>query len=245
MQQVVKVPEGRSPSGLAFANSFCSKFRWDSQYQAKSVLDWAAYLEYLRSILLEYDPVRAPTKPTMLRYFWKGLKPSILAELEHWDLELENLDQMVKKAVDAKAKSALRPRSSTKEIDQNCPRGSRPANFTVGKSQSSAIKNPQTEEPKVRGTKSASGPPQRFNNNELFDKAQKEKKNKQYQKDWERQKGSTPATRVNAVKMSEQKKKNKDLSHSDRMTRDVNQDTYWNCNQKGHYLNACPEPSKN
>ena len=51
----------------AFANSICSKFRRDSQYQAESVLDWAAYLEHLQSILLEYDPVGALTKPTMLR----------------------------------------------------------------------------------------------------------------------------------------------------------------------------------
>ena len=53
----------------------------------------------------------------MLKYFRKGLKPSILAELEYWDLELESFNQMVKKAIDAKAKSALRPRSSTKEMD--------------------------------------------------------------------------------------------------------------------------------
>ena len=114
----------------AFANSICSKFRRDSQYQAESVLDWAAHLEHLQSILLEYDPVGAPTKPTMLRYFREGLKPSVLAELEYRDLELESFNQMVKKAVDAKAKSALQPRSSTKEIDQHCPQGNRPANST-------------------------------------------------------------------------------------------------------------------
>ena len=47
------------------------------------MLDWTAHLEYLQSILLEYDLVGALTKPTMLRYFWEGLKPSILAELEY------------------------------------------------------------------------------------------------------------------------------------------------------------------
>ena len=83
---------------------------------------------------------------------------------------------MVKKAVDAEAKSALQPRSSTKEMDQNCPRGSRPANSTVAKSQGSAMKDPQTEEPKVRGTESASGPPQRSNNNEFSDKARKKRR---------------------------------------------------------------------
>ena len=76
----------------AFANSICSKFRRDSQYQAESVLDWAAHLEHLQSILLEYDPVGAPTEPIMLRYFREGLKPSILAELKHRDLELESFN---------------------------------------------------------------------------------------------------------------------------------------------------------
>ena len=70
----------------------------------------------------------------MLKYFREGLKPSVLTELEYWDLELENFNQMVKKAVDAEAKSALRPCSSIKEMDQNCPWGNRPANSTVAKS---------------------------------------------------------------------------------------------------------------
>ena len=51
----------------AFANSICSKFRQDSQYQAKSVLDWAVHLEHLQSILLEFDPVGVPTEPIMLK----------------------------------------------------------------------------------------------------------------------------------------------------------------------------------
>ena len=117
----------------AFANSICSKFRQNSQYQAKSVLDWAAHLEHLQSILLEYNPVGAPTKPTMLRYFQKSLKPSVLAKLEYWDLELESFDQIVKNAIDVEAKLAFRPRSSTKKIDQNYPQGNRPAHSTIPK----------------------------------------------------------------------------------------------------------------
>ena len=89
----------------------------------------------------------------MLRYFQKGLKPSVLAELEYRDLELESFDQMVKKTIDAKAKSAFRPRSSTKKMDQNCPRGNRPSNSPIAKSQDSAMKDPWTKEPKVRDTK--------------------------------------------------------------------------------------------
>ena len=118
----------------AFANSICSKFRQDSRYQAEFVLDWAAHLEHLQSILLEYDWVGALTEPIMLRYFWESLKLSVLAELKHWNLELESFDQMVKKAVNAEPKSALRPRSSTKKMDQNCLQGNRPGNSTIAKS---------------------------------------------------------------------------------------------------------------
>ena len=141
-----------------FANSICSKLKKNSQYQIESVLDWAAHLEYLQSILLKYNPVGAPTKPTMLRYFWEGLKPLVLVELEHQDLGLESFNQMIKKAVDAKAKSTLCSCSSTKKMDQNCPQGNKLANSTVAKSQSSTIKNSRVEEPKVQGAKSLLGP---------------------------------------------------------------------------------------
>ena len=143
------------------------------------MLDWAAHLEHLQSILLEYNLVGALTKLTMLRYFRKGLKSSVLVELEHWDLELESFDQIVKKAVDTEAKSALRPCFSTKEIDQHYLQGNRPANSTVVKSQSNAIKNPRTKEPKFRGTKLFSGPQY----SEFSEKAWKEKKKEQRQRD--------------------------------------------------------------
>ena len=185
----------------AIANSICSKFKRDSQYQAEFVLDWATHLEHLQSILLKYDPVGAPTEPTMLRYFWEDLKPSVLAELEHRDLELESFDQMVKKAVNAEAKSALRPRSSTKEMDQHCPRGNRPANST--KSQGSTMKDPRTEEPKVRSTEAPSGP----QHSESSKKIRKEKKKEQRRRDRECRESSTLAADGQAE--SHQKKKKK------------------------------------
>ena len=114
------------------------------------MLDWATHLKHLQFILLKYDLVEALTEPTMLRYFWENLKSSVLAELEHQDLELESFDQKVKKAVNAEAKLALRPRSSTKEMDQNCPQCNQLANSTVAKNQGSAIKDPRLEEPMVR-----------------------------------------------------------------------------------------------
>ena len=70
----------------------------------------------------------------MLRYFWEGLRSSVLTELEYQDLKLEIFDQMAKKAVNVKAKLAFRPRFNTNEMDQNCPRGSQLANSIVAKS---------------------------------------------------------------------------------------------------------------
>ena len=87
---------------------------------------------------------------------------------------------MVKKAVNAKAKSALQPRSSTKEMDQNCPRGNRPANSTIAKSQGSAMKDLWSEKLKVWGTESSSS-----QRSESSKKARKEKKKEQRRKDRE------------------------------------------------------------
>ena len=225
----------------AFANSICSKFRRDSQYQAESVLDWAAHLKHLQSILLEYDPVGAPTKPTMLRYFREGLKPSVLAELKHRDLELESFNQMIKKAVDVEAKSALRARSSTKEMDQNCLWGSRPANSTVAKGQGNAIKDSRLEEPKVRDTEAPSGPQR----SESSKKARKEKKKEQQQRDREHREGSIPATRINTAQTGEpHQKKKKNQGRLDRVSRDTSQIKCYNCQKIGHYANRCPK-SKN
>ena len=151
----------------------------------------------------------------MLRYFQEDLKPSVLVELEYWDLELESFNQIVKKAIDAEPKSALWSHSSTKKIDQNYPRGNRPANFTVPTSQSNAIKDSRAEKPKAWGLKLLSAP-QRSNNNELSKKAWKEKKKKRCRRDQKHWKSSTLATKVNAVQTEEfyQKKKHRALHNT-------------------------------
>lgn len=146
------------------------------------MLDWVAHLKYLQSILLKYDLIRAPTELMMLRYFRKSLKPSILAELEHKDLEQENFDQMVKKAVNVKAKLAFQSCFNTGKIDQNYPYGNQLANSTIIKSQGSTMKDSWVEEPKTQGPKSLSGPQLSMSSfqysNKPFEKAQKEKKKK-------------------------------------------------------------------
>ena len=157
------------------------------------MLDWAANPEHLQSILLKYNPVGASTKPTMLKSFQKDLKPFVLAELEYRDLELESFDQMVKKAVNAKAKLAFQPWTSTKEMDQYYPRANQLVNSTM--SQGSTMKDPRSEKPKVWVIESLSN----LQCSESSKKARIEKKKKQRPRDQERQEGSTPVVDVNAA----------------------------------------------
>ena len=62
---------------------------------------------------------------------------------------------MVKKAVNAKNKTAFWPRTSLKKIDQKCSCGHRPANFTIAKNQDSATKDLQVKKPKAWDLKSS------------------------------------------------------------------------------------------
>ena len=127
--------------------------------------------------MLEYNLVGTSTEFIILKYFRKDLKPFVLAKPEHQDLELESFDQMVKKAINAKAKAVLQPRSNTKKIDHTYPHGNRPANFTVAKSQDSTMKDPWIKKPKVQSLGSLSGSQY---SNESFKKARKKKKKKWY-----------------------------------------------------------------
>ena len=56
----------------------------------------------------------------MIRYFQEGLCPSIKVEIEQRGQELKSFEELVEKAVDAKAKAALRPRFYTCKTDQHC-----------------------------------------------------------------------------------------------------------------------------
>ena len=80
-------------------------------------MDWAAHLEHLQAVLREFDSVAAPNEDTMIRYFREGLRPSIRAQLDVRDRELDSWDEVVDKTVDAKAKASLQAPSGTREMD--------------------------------------------------------------------------------------------------------------------------------
>ena len=60
---------------------------------------------------MEFDPAATPTESTMVRYFEKGLKPSIKAEMDQDATHLDDYEELVAKAVRAKAKAGLQPSS--------------------------------------------------------------------------------------------------------------------------------------
>ena len=132
----------------AFVDSIWSKLKRNSQYQLEEVQDWAAYLEYLQSILLEFDDAGAPEEPYLICFFRKGLKPSIQAQMEQRGCELDNGTEIVEKAVNAKAQANLQPTSYVKDMDQQCLRDNRP--ITKASTQDNSIKDSRVDEPKAR-----------------------------------------------------------------------------------------------
>ena len=82
---------------------------------------------------MEFDPAATPMESIIIRYFEKGLKPSIKAEIDWETTHLDNYKELVAKASKAETKTDLLPSSYIREIDQKVPRGSRPALTTVHK----------------------------------------------------------------------------------------------------------------
>ena len=78
-----------------FVDNLLSKLKRDLQYQSESMLDWASHLKHLQSILLEFDADEAQGEPTIIRYFRKGLKPSIQAKMEQRGREFDSFEDTI------------------------------------------------------------------------------------------------------------------------------------------------------
>ena len=101
----------------SFVDSIWKKLKRDSQYQLEEVYDWAFHLEYLQSILMEFNLAAIPTKSTMVRYFEEGLKPSIKAKIDQDATHLDDYEELVAKPVRAEIKAGLQPSSYIRETD--------------------------------------------------------------------------------------------------------------------------------
>ena len=110
----------------AFINSYLTKIRRDSQYELEEVLDWSTYLEFLQTILKEFDPTATPNEETLIRWFWENLHPFIWAQLNNREQDLDAWDKIVENAVNVKVKACLQSPFKTREIDSRCPKKYKP-----------------------------------------------------------------------------------------------------------------------
>ena len=56
---------------------------------------------------MEFDPAAASTESTIVRYFEKGLKPTIKTEMDKDATHLDDYEELVAKAVRVEAKAGL------------------------------------------------------------------------------------------------------------------------------------------
>ena len=146
-----------------------------------------------------------------------------------------NFEEIVQKAVNAKAKAGLRSSIMVWDPDICCPKSHCSFNITASKVQTQKI-TAKDSHPKELKIKEARLTLSWAEVSKPFEQACKEKKKKKYQ---ERQdKEQTLASTANTIEVQQKKKKkNRD--------QDVSKITYFNCNKKGHYASICTKLPKN
>ena len=70
-------------------------------------MKWAAYLEHLQIILLEFDADVVISKTVLIRLFRNGLQPFIYAQTEKNSCRKDIWEYAIKKTITAEAKIAL------------------------------------------------------------------------------------------------------------------------------------------
>lgn len=222
----------------AFVGHVWSKMRGDSQHQQEEVQDWAAHLEHLQSILVEFDADCAPLEGQLGRTFYDGLRPSIKLWIDEVGRQQLSWDELVSAANRAEAKARIH---NNQHLDQRCPRGKRPLKLVFKESREQ--QSTEKAQPKPTTSGLSVTPPAKplgsghrsEQSSEASEKARKEKKKKanRERRGRGRREGSTPATGSNTENTAG--KKNRDLS----------QVTCYACNKKGHYAKDCTKPPKN
>ena len=163
----------------------------------------------------------------MIRYFRKGLQPSIWAQLDVRDQGLDSWDEVVDKTVDAKAKASLQAPSGTREMDFQYLQSQRPTkkddkdsrNYEKNKFSQNLPANASSN-----GTQSSLPQPKKDQNSRFCQgKPQRQGQGQ-----------NTLATGINATTIKKDKDKNKDIKNLSNIE-------CYTCKQKSHYANKYPK----
>ena len=120
---------------------------------------------------MEFNLAATTTESIIVRYFEKGLKPSIKAEIDQDATPLDNHEKQVAKVVRAEAKAGLQPSFSVRKTDLQVLQKSRPTHTIVHKVQTQeAMKNHYGNKPMAKGPASTCS--------QDFDFSNRSKKNK-------------------------------------------------------------------
>lgn len=189
--------------------------------------NWAAYLQYLSSILVEFDPEYAPKKDTMIWYFWNCQKLLVSAKIEQRGQEFDSFKEIFENTVDVEAKAARRPHSSSRESNQHCFWDSQLV-IANASTQGQSMKDARVDKSKARSLESKGPVFQRLEDEKNSEKARKRKeKRERYQKDrWSQ--NSTLVTLVNATNPSKG-------PSNERVHKNLTHVTNYNFDKKSHY----------
>ena len=178
----------------------------------------------------------------MIWYFQKGLRFSVRVKIEYCGQKLNNVEELVEKAVNAKPKAAICPRSYASKTNQYWLRGSQ---FSAAKTNTlgQSMKDPSVEKPKSRPQKlKVSALQPSTNNAETSKQTWKEKKKKEKRERRNRERrpqNFIPTTEANSTSTGKENSKKNSFNHQD-----PSQITFWNCSQKGYYADKCPKTPK-
>ncbi len=103
----------------AFVGHVWFKLRGDAQHQLEEVQDWAAYLEHLQSILLEFEANNALGKGQLGRTFYDSLKTSIKLRIADIGEDMP-WDDLIRVANKTEARAKIQ---ESTYLDQRYPKG--------------------------------------------------------------------------------------------------------------------------
>ena len=86
-------------------------------------MDWTAHLEHLQTVLREFNANAVISEPVLISLFRDGLRPSIHAQAKQKGCQKGILDQAIRKAITAKAKTVFNLPFWVRKMDACCLRG--------------------------------------------------------------------------------------------------------------------------